>query len=111
MTSKNPKTKEEWKQHWAENRELSEKVRKSMTSYIDLSDTEFKNSISEYSKEELQALMVKMRSEMTFYKKIVQEPYYVEHPEKKETQRYEEAFRKAKSINSKGKIVYSIINL
>lgn len=110
MTSKEPRSKEEWAEHWKQYNELREKIKESMKHYSDLDDTEFKNSISEFTQEELKALLEKMRGEMNFYKKIVQEPYYVEHPEKKDTMRYQEAFQRATSINTKGKIVFSLIN-
>ena len=110
MTSKRPTTKEEWAEHWKRYSELSEKIKESMKHYSDLDDVEFKNSISEFTHDELKELLQKMRGEMNFYKKIVQEPYYVENPEKKSTMRYTDALQKATSINSKGKIVFSLIN-
>jgi len=106
----NPKTAEEWAEYWKKNAELEEKIKQSNTSYVDLSDIEFKNSIINLSQEELGSLLSQMRSTMNFYKKVLAEPYYVEHPEKKKTFRYEESFRCATSINSKGKIVSSLIN-
>lgn len=106
----NPKTAEEWAEYWRENAKLEAKIKESNTSYIDLSDIEFKNSISNLSQDELKKMLESMRSTMRFYKKILEEPYYVEHPEKKKTFRYEESLRCATSINSKGKLVHSLIN-
>lgn len=103
-------TKEDWADYWKRNAELEDKMKNVNMGYIDLTDLEFKNSIADLSKKQLEVLLIAMRSTMKFYKKILQEPYYTEHPEKKNTHRYEDSLRKATSINSKGKIVHTLIN-
>ena len=108
-----PKTAAEWAEYWKEypvkDRELTEKMRQAGKTYIDLSDLEFKNNLADSSQENLKALKASMLGELNFYKKILQEAYYTDKPEKKETYRYKEALRKYRSINSKGKIINSLI--
>ena len=79
------------------------------TSYLDMPDIDFKNTLTEMSQEELKALLNQMKSTRAFYRKILQEPYYIEHPEKKLTLRFENVVKNYKSVNSKGKIVHSLI--
>lgn len=108
QTSK-PKTAEEWQEFWAKDSELSKKISTFKTGIEEMDDMEFKNSLASLSKEQMETLMKEMRSTLTFYKKILTEPYYTEHPEKKEYSRYKDAKTKYESINRKGKIIYSLI--
>lgn len=110
MSIKNPKTKADWGAIANKNKELSAQMKKDHFTYVEMDDLNFKNSLEGQTQERLKVMIVKMKGEMLFYKKIMQEAYYVEHPEKKKTQRFKEAMRKYKSINSKGKIIHSLIN-
>jgi len=110
MSIKNPKTKADWGAIANKNRELSAQMKKNHFTYIEMTDLEFKNSLEGKAQDQLKKMIAKMKGEMLFYKKIMQEAYYVEHPEKKKTQRFKEAERKYRSINSKGKVIHSLIN-
>lgn len=106
---KEPRTKEDWAAIDVKNRELTQQIKEMSTSYLDQSDIDFKNTLTETSEEQLKVLLNKMKSTRNFYRKIMQEPYYIEHPEKKFTHRFEDTEKKYKSVNSKGKIIYSLI--
>ena len=109
MSEKNPRDKEEWDEFNRKNREFSKKLTQILSTYHDIDDVSFKNSLVDKSQEELKLMLNSMRSERKFYKKILQESHYTEHPKKKKTVRYEEALRKYNSVNSKGKIVTQLI--
>lgn len=104
-----PKSAEEWKEHDVQNEALIREIKEKESSYVDMDDITFKNSLVGMNKEFLEHFLHSMRITRDFYKKVLTEPYYVEHPEKKSTYRYEDAHRKYESINSKGKVVQSLI--
>ena len=109
-TKFNPKSKEDWDEFNKANKAFAERLKVNLQTYHYLSDIEFKNKISSNGIEDLKKLLTSMRSERNFYKKVLTEPYYTEHPEKKKTPRYEDSLLKYNSINSKGKIVLELIN-
>jgi hypothetical protein len=99
----------DWEDFNKKNKEFAQKLNSTQKSYHYMTDIEFKNNLLNIEKEVLKEQLNKMRSEREFYKKILQEPYYVEHPEKKNTIRYEDSLLKYNSINSKGKIIAELL--
>ena len=105
-----PANAEQWAEFWERIKALKIQLHESGKTYIDLTDIEFKNTLVDMSQGDLVIMMTKMKSELGFYKRVLTEPYYTEHPEKKNTNRYESTLKKAQSINAKGKIIRSFIN-
>jgi len=102
-------SKEGWAEYLEKNRLFAQSLTQSGKTYIDLTDIEFKNTLADLSQESLSSMILSMRSSASFYKKILLEPCYVEHPEKKNTHRYEDALKKFNSVNTKGRIIKSLI--
>lgn len=96
----------DWQQYWQENKKLEDKIRKASFTYVDMSEQEFRNMIAEMNKEQAELFINKMRGEKNFYKKILDEDYYKEN---KKGYRYQDALKKYKSINEKGKIIAAYI--
>lgn len=107
--AKKTTTKEDFAAIDAKNKALVQQMKDKSFTYLQQSDVEFKNDISSKSQEDLKILITSMKSTREFYKKILQEPYYIENPEKKSTHRYKDAEKKYNSVNRKGKIVHSLI--
>jgi len=110
MSTKNPKTKADWGEIANKNKELTEQMKKAHFTYIDMTDIEFKNSLEGKTLDQLEQMMVTMKGDLRFYKKVLQEAYYVDKPEKKKTYRYKYCAKNYKSVNAKGKIIHSLIN-
>lgn len=109
QTKSNPKTKEEWDEYFRKDKALTERLKNNQSSYLDLSDQDFTEVVKGYSQEKLKAFLVKMRDTRMFYRKVLEEAYYTEHPEKKKTDRYLSSTKLYDSVNRKGKIVNSLI--
>jgi hypothetical protein len=107
--AKKPKSAEDWAEFNRANKALAKEMAQKGKTYLDLSDVEFKNTLASATQEQLTALLKQMKSTREFYKKVLQESYYEKHPEKKSTHRYIDARKKYESVNSKGKIVHSLI--
>jgi len=105
-----PKTKKDWELFDEKNRALAKMIADSSEHYYDVSDQQFSENIKRFSRAESVDFMKQMKNDLEFYKKVLNEKYYLNHPEKKSTHRYTETLRIAKSINSKGKIMVSHIN-
>lgn len=107
--SKQPKTQGDWAAIEAQNKALTERLKVDSASYIDMPDNVFAYTLKDLTEEQLKAMLTKMKSTRAFYRKIIQEPYYIENPEKKNTHRHEDAEKKYHSVNNKGMLIISLI--
>ncbi len=90
-----------------EEKEVKAFEKKHKTTIIEMSNNEFQEAVKKESSEVLTAIINRLRSEKKFQEKILEEPYVKKNPN---SFRYAEAIRIIPIINTKGKLLKSIID-